>query len=233
MSKKKVAILQSNYIPWKGYFDIIAAVDEFIIYDDVQFTKNDWRNRNKIKTQNGLQWLSVPVGQSISRLICDVQINERSWQAKHWESIKHAYSRSPHFDDIGVELQHLYLCREYTNLSELNQTMIEFVCKKLGIKTKISKSSDYEFCAGQTDRLVSLCKQAGADQYISGPSAINYIDEKLFIKAGIKLIWFEYGGYPEYKQLWGGFEHSVSVIDLLFNMGSAAGKYMKNVNVAI
>jgi hypothetical protein len=224
---KKVAILQSNYIPWKGYFDIIAAVDEFIIYDDVQFTKNDWRNRNQIKTPQGTQWLTVPVGQDISRTIRDVEIKNNRWQVKHWASISHAYKRAPHFEEIASALQPLYLEREYSSLSELNRVLIEFVCRQLGIRTRISNSWDYEFVTGQTGRLVSLCNQVGASNYISGPSARSYLDETLFAKAGIKLEWFKYQGYPEYPQLWGDFEHAVSVIDLLFNTGSNAAKYMK------
>jgi len=208
---------------------MIAAVDEFIIYDDVQFTKNDWRNRNQIKTQVGVQWLSVPVGQDINRLIRDVEIKDSRWQVKHWASISHAYKRAPYFDEIASELQPLYLEREYLNLSVLNRTLIEFVCGQLGIRTKISNSWDYEFVAGQTDRLVSLCEQAGADEYISGPSARYYLDEELFVKAGIKVTWFEYADYQKYPQLWGDFEHAVSVIDLLFNTGSNAADYMKYV----
>ncbi len=226
---KKVAIVQSNYIPWKGYFDMIAAVDEFILYDDVQFTKNDWRNRNQIKTKNGIQWLSVPVGQNINRLLKDVEIIDRRWQDKHWASIYHAYKRAPYFDEIESVLRPLYLEREYSRLSELNRTLIEFVCAQLGLSTKISNSCDYELAIGQTGRLVSLCEQAGASQYISGPSARNYLDEGLFINAGIQVKWFEYGVYPEYSQLWGEFEHAVSVIDLLFNTGSTAANYMKHV----
>jgi len=225
---KRVAILQSNYIPWKGYFDIIASVDEFIIYDDVQFTKNDWRNRNKIKTQKGLQWLTVPVGQDINRLIKEVKINNSRWQTKHWASILHAYKRASYFDKIASALEPLYFNYEYSNLSHLNRTFIEFVCNQLGIKTKISNSWDYELVTGQTERLISICEQAGACEYISGPSARTYINQALFVKANIKLTWFEYSDYLKYSQLWGDFEHFVSVIDLLFNVGSDAEKYIKN-----
>lgn len=227
---RKVAILQSNYIPWKGYFDMIAAVDELILYDDVQFTKNDWRNRNRIKTQSGVQWLSVPVGQDINRLVRDVEIKDRRWQAKHWASIYHAYKRAPHFEEIASDLQGIYLDCDFNNLSVLNRTLIEFVCRKLGINTKISYSWDYKQVFGQTDRLVSLCKQVGADEYISGPSARDYLDESIFTKAGIKVTWFEYRSYPVYPQLWGNFEHAVSVIDLLFNTGPNAPQYMKHIS---
>ena len=226
---RKIAIVQSNYIPWKGYFDLIAAVDEFIIYDDVQFTKNDWRNRNKIKTQSGLKWISVPVGQDISRKIQDVEIKDRHWQTKHWSSIAHAYKRANYFDTIANDLEPLYLDREYSHLSVLNRTLIEFVCAKLCIQTKISNSSDYDLVVGKTDRLISLCEQVGADIYVSGPSGRNYLNEAAFLNAGILVKWFEYEGYPEYSQLWGNFEHNVSIIDLLFNHGLYASKYMKHV----
>jgi hypothetical protein len=227
---KKVAIVQSNYIPWKGYFDIIAAVDEFILYDDVQFTKNDWRNRNKIKTQNGVQWLSVPVGQDINRLIREVELKDARWQSKHWSTIRHNYKRAPHFDAVASKLEPLYLNQKYTHLSQLNRTLIEFVCEQLGIQTKIRNSWDYALVAGQTERLVNLCEQAGGVEYVSGPSARNYLDETAFVDRGIKVTWFDYAGYPEYPQLWGTFEHAVSILDLLFNCGDNAPRYMKFVS---
>ena len=226
-SVKKIAILQSNYIPWKGYFDMIASVDEFILYDDVQFTKNDWRNRNRIKTQTGLQWLSVPVGQDINRLIRDVQLPDSRWQGKHWATICHAYGRTKYFRSLAEKLEPLYLGCEHASLTELNRSLIEFVCAQLGIATKISYSWEYQFQAGQTERLVDLCIQAGAGEYISGPSAKSYLDTSLFSKKGIQVTWFDYSGYPEYPQLWGQFEHPVSVIDLLFNAGPESERYMK------
>lgn len=226
---KKIAILQSNYIPWKGYFDMIAAVDEFILYDDVQFTKNDWRNRNKIKTPRGVEWLSVPVGQNIKRQIREVQLSDNRWQNRHWATLCQNYKQAASFDSIAAMLEPLYLARDYSNLSELNRTLIEFVCGQLGIDTKISNSWDYDSAIGQTERLVSLCDQAGGTEYISGPSARNYLSEKLFLSRGIKLTWFEYNGYPEYPQLWGEYEPVVSIVDLLFNTGSNARKYMKYV----
>lgn len=225
-----MAILQSNYIPWKGYFDMIAAVDEFVLYDDVQFTKNDWRNRNKIKTPNGVQWLSIPVGQNIRRTIREVELKDKSWQAKHWAAISHSYKRAAYFEEVASKLKPLYLQREYTHLSELNRIFIGFICGELGIKTKISNSWDYSLIGGKTERLVNLCEQVGATEYISGPSARNYIDESIFSGKGIKLTWFNYDGYPEYPQLWGQFEHAVSIIDLLFNCGDNAPSYMKYVH---
>lgn len=208
---------------------MIAAVDEFILYDDVQFTKNDWRNRNKIKTQNGVQWLSVPVGQDINRIIREVELKDKRWQAKHWATLCHSYKRAPHFEKVASKLEPFYLRREYTHLSQLNRTLIEFVCEQLGIKTRISSSWDYALADGQTERLVNLCEQAGAIEYISGPSARNYLDGAMFADRGIKLTWFDYADYPEYPQLWGEFEPAVSILDLLFNCGDNAPRYMKHV----
>jgi hypothetical protein len=224
---KKVAILQSNYIPWKGYFDMIAAVDEFILYDDMQFTKNDWRNRNKIKTPNGLEWLSIPVGQNISRRIRDVEIASPAWQEKHWRTLAANYSRAPHFQEICGLLEPVYREYEHTHLSQVNRLLIETICGYLGINTIIKNSWDYVLGVGKTERLVDLCVQSDATEYISGPSAKNYIQSELFSKEGIRLTWFDYDGYPEYPQLWEGFQHGVSVLDLLFNCGTSSPHYMK------
>lgn len=227
---KKVAILQSNYIPWKGYFDMIAAVDEFIIYDDMQFTKNDWRNRNQIKTPQGVQWISVPVKLSgkFGQLIKNTEIDGGLWRVKHLRSILLNYKKSKFYNEISGQLEVLYAA-DYKNMSELNRSFINFVCSYLGIRTKISNSWDYSLCDGKTERLVDLCKQAGATEYISGPAAREYIEPNYFSDAGIKLTWFEYSGYPEYPQLWGKFVHGVSILDLLFNCGKDSKNYMKYV----
>jgi hypothetical protein len=226
---KRIAILQSNYIPWKGYFDLISSVDEFVLYDDMQFTKNDWRNRNKIKTPNGVEWLSVPVGQDIRRRIRDVVILDGHWQRKHWRSLEANYRRARYFDEISSWLSPLYLDMKFSSLSELNMVFIKSVTDYLGIKTKISNSWDYQITEGKTERLVSLCQQAGASEYISGPAAKDYIQARLFEESLIKLTWFNYDNYPEYPQLWGKFVHHVSIIDLLFNCGIEAPNYMRHV----
>lgn len=223
---KKIAILQSNYIPWKGYFDLIAVADEFILYDDMQYTKNDWRNRNKIKTPKGVEWISIPVGQNINRRIRDVKLPASNWQTKHWKSIMQNYRNAPYFEEISAIFKPLYLQRHYTHLSEINRTFIETVCEYLDITTKISNSWDYRLIDGKTERLADLCRQAGGTEYISGPAAKAYIDENIFADAGITLTWFNYSGYHEYPQLWGDFVHSVSVLDLLFNTGPNAPWYV-------
>ena len=224
---KKVAILQSNYIPWKGYFDLIASVDEFIIYDDVQFTKNDWRNRNLIKTPNGCQWLTIPVGSNIKRNIKDVPLPNGNWKIKHLLTLEFNYAKSKFFNEIYSLIKSIYLCKNYSSLSEFNTTIIKTICEYLDINTKISFSWDFDLIEGKNDRLVSLCKQAEASVYLSGPSAKIYLDESKFKDENIELSWFNYDGYDVHPQLWGGFEHKVSILDLLFNCGKSTRNYMK------
>ena len=228
---KKVAILQSNYIPWKGYFDIIGMVDEFIFYDEMQYTKNDWRNRNIIKTEQGLKWLTIPVKNS-NRLsneqkISDTLIFDKRWNRKHWETIKNAYRKSPFFNNYKDVFEDLYLGKEEDRLVDVNYKFIYAICNLLGIKTKISFDKDYGLIDGKTERLINLVQKANGTEYLSGPAAKDYIQESLFKEAGIKLSWMDYSNYPEYSQLYPPFEHGVSILDLLFNCGDEAKKYMK------
>lgn len=227
---KRVAIVQSNYIPWKGYFDLISAVDEMIIYDDMQYTRRDWRNRNKIKTPQGLQWLTVPViskGKYIQS-IRSTEINGSNWALSHWKALELNYRRAPFFPEISEWIKPLYINKVHTNISDLNRLFITEICKYLNIHTLITCSWDYDLVDGRTERLANLCAQAGGNVYISGPAARNYIDEKIFMDLGISLSWFEYDGYPAYQQLWGEFSHAVSILDLLFNCGKDAPLYMKH-----
>jgi hypothetical protein len=228
---KKIAICQSNYIPWKGYFDMIAAVDEFILFDEMQYTRRDWRNRNQIKTPQGVQWLTVPVkvkGKYYQK-IRDTEIDGADWAADHWKALVQNYRRAKCFDEIAAWLEPLYLEVQYSHLSPLNRHFIEAVCIYLGVATKISNSLEYAMVDGRTERLAGLCAQAGANEYISGPAARDYIEEAVFAERGIKLTWFDYTGYPEYQQLWGEFTHGVTILDLLFNCGKDACRYMRYV----
>lgn len=228
---KKVAIVQSNYIPWKGYFDLIAAVDEFILFDDMQYTRRDWRNRNQIKTPQGVQWLTVPVlvkGKYYQK-IRDTEIDGSEWAAAHWKSLAQNYRRSSHFEEVAAWLEPLYLAEAYSHISHLNRKFIEAICYYLGIPTDISISWDYQLVEGKTERLANLCVQAGGTEYISGPAAKGYVDEKVFSDLGVKLTWFDYAGYPAYPQLWGEFIHGVSILDLLFNCGKDSPRYMRYV----
>lgn len=230
---KKVAILQSNYIPWKGYFDLIGSVDEFILYDDMQYTRRDWRNRNQIKTPQGVQWLTVPVRVKgkYDQKIRDTEIDGSDWAAAHWKALAQNYARAPHFAEIAAWLEPLYLAASYTHLSELNRRFIEAVCTYLRIDTVISDSRDYTLVEGKTERLADLCAQAGGTEYVSGPSARDYVDESVFERSGIQLTWFDYAGYPEYPQLWGEFAHGVTMLDLLFNCGKDAGRFMRHAGI--
>ena len=207
----RVAILQSNYLPWKGYFDIIHSADLFIFYDDIQFTKNDWRNRNKIKAQTGPAWLTIPVGGDLSRLINQVTFRDQRWAKKHWKNIQQYYSRAPFFKLYQDFLEDVYLNRPWSRLSELNQYLIRHIAHDfLEIKTEFRDSTEFETQGKKQDRLMDLLKQAGANSYISGPSAKNYIDEKKFEKAGIELSYITYDGYPEYPQFFPPFSHQVA-----------------------
>jgi hypothetical protein len=227
--KKKVAILQSNYLPWKGYFDIIRRVDVFVFYDDVQYTKNDWRNRNKIQTQQGPQWITIPCGQSESRLICEVELNNSRWQKKHWSSIKQNYQKAPFFERYRPFFEYVFCEVEWRNLSELNQFVIKKISRDFLDLTDVvfEDSRKYHLQTQKGDRVLELLQKVEATDYLSGPAAKSYLDERMLATANIELEWMDYAGYPEYPQLFQPFEHGVSVIDLLFNVGDEAINYMK------
>lgn len=228
---KKIAILQSNYIPWKGYFDIIHMVDEFILYDDMQYTKRDWRNRNKIMTKDGLKWLSIPVSVKgkYHQKINETKVLGHEWADRHWRSIQNSYAKAGYFGMYAGRIQGIFeKCRTEAFLSRINYLFIKEICDILGIKTTITWSSDYQLADGKTERLVALVKDAGGDCYLSGPAARDYIEDGLFREAGISLEWMDYAGYPEYTQLFGPFEHGVSILDLIFNEGPHARDFMKS-----
>ena len=227
---KRVAILQSCYLPWKGYFDIISRVDEFILYDDVQYTSRDWRNRNQVKSPTGLIWITVPVRveRAHEQLIKDVQVIDHAWRRKHWKTLVHCYSRAPHFREYAERIEHLLVEGEETYLSRINHHLLTELCGLLGISTRLTWSMDYGAAGSKTERLVSLCRQAGATTYLSGPSAQAYIDVAQFTAAGIALEYMDYEGYPEYEQLYPPFEHHVSIVDLLFHTANDAPRFMKS-----
>lgn len=227
---KKVAIVQSNYIPWKGYFDLIAAVDEFILYDDMQYTRRDWRNRNQIRTPQGVQWLTVPVKVKgkYTQKIRETEIDGKEWAEAHWKALSQNYRRAPHFAEVAAWVEPLYLGTEHEMLSDLNRRFTQAICGYLGIGTRITDSAQYTLADGKSERLAELCRQAGGSVYISGPAARDYIEPEVFAQRGLGLEWFDYSGYPAYPQLWDGeFTHGVSVLDLLFNCGRQAPRYMK------
>lgn len=226
---KTVAILQSNYIPWKGYFDLINSCDIFVLYDDMQYTKNDWRNRNKVQTKQGLIWLTIPVRQeALSQRINETKISDTRWNRKHWKTITHNYTKAKYFKDYKDLFEDLYLSMQKELLSEVNYRFIVAINKIMSIDTVIKKSSEFNLVQGKSERLLDICKTLGADAYLSGPAAMDYLDVQLFQQEGISVEWMNYDNYPVYEQLHQPFEHGVSILDLIFNEGSESKKYMKS-----
>lgn len=202
-------------------------VDEFILYDDVQYTRSDWRNRNKIKTEKGLHWLTIPIGKHYNK-INETTITKPDWGKSHWSTLKQAYGKAAHFKESKGPFEQFYLTTTEEHLSIVNYELIKIVNEVLGIKTKISWSSDYKLIDGKTERLVDLVQQAGGSEYISGPAAQSYLQEDLFEAANIKVTWMDYSGYREYTQLFPPFEHGVTVLDLIFNEGNNAVNFLKS-----
>lgn len=231
MSNKKIAILQSNYIPWKGVFDMINKVDVFVFHEDVQFTKQDWRTRNKIKTVNGSVWLTIPVKKvSVDAKIFEVQIfndvGNKVFYKKHYNAILEHYSKAPFFKQNKFLLEKIYLEKKWENLSEFNIYTTKLISDFLGIKTEFINSKDLNLGGKKTDKLISICQKLGADHYLSGPSAKNYIEQNKFDAAGIELEYMRYDGYKQYQQLHGDFDDYVSVLDVILNCGDRAAEYI-------
>jgi hypothetical protein len=225
---KKVAIIQSAYLPWKGYFDIIHDADLFVFYDDILASNtNDWRNRNRIKTNSGITWITIPVGRRGNRLICDIRLDDRSWQKRHWDTIHCFYSKAPYYKFYRDFLKNFYLDKTWKSLSEMNQYLTRHISREyLGITTEFVDSREFNASSKKLDRLIEILKKTGADVYISGPAAGDYIDEKIFDDARIQLVYKNYTGYPEYPQFYPPFTDHVSIIDLLFHVGPDAPKYI-------
>jgi WbqC-like protein family len=223
----RVVVVQSNYLPWKGYFDLISEADIFVFYDDLQFTKNDWRNRNRIKTSKGTEWLTVPVGQSLDRLVSQVKLESSRWQAKHFRTLEQNYRRAPHFERYRPFLEDVYLATTWKTLSELNHHLIRVVATEfLGLRPHFLDSREFQLEGVKLARLLDLLKQVGAGHYISGPNAKAYIDPRAFEEANIGLEFIDYSGYPEYPQFHPPFDHAVSILDTLFHLGPSASSYV-------
>ena len=222
----RVGVIQSNYIPWRGYFDFISQVDLFVFHDDLQYTKGDWRNRNRIKTPRGAEWLSVPVKyRKTSQLICDTEIDySSSWQREHVNKFKANYSEAPHCALATGLLEDAFAFKDRT-ISELNIRLIQSICGFLGIATRMRRSSEYSLSGSKTERLIRLLRKAGASNYLSGPSAKAYLDETQFARNGIRLEYKSYD-YIDYPQLWGAFDGMVTVLDLIANTGHEAPKWI-------
>jgi hypothetical protein len=225
---RRVAIVQSNYIPWRGYFDLMNHVDAFVLLDDVQYTRRDWRNRNRIKVPDGLRWLSIPVQTkgSFDQRIDQTRIADAGWRRSHWSAIQQAYRRAPHFDEIAAVLTPLYEGLDAELLSEVNFAFLECVRAQLGIDTPMSYSSQYATAGERNRRLLDICHATAANVYVSGPLAREYLDVALFAREGVAVQWFDYSGYRPYAQQHGAFEPSVSIVDLLFCQGSASRDFL-------
>lgn len=219
--RKKCAILQSNYIPWKGVFDMINQVDTFVFLEDVDFTIRDWRTRNRIKTANGAMWLSVPVKKPPrGTKIYEIETcQDTNWQLKHYKTIYNTYKKAPYFTNYHGIIEEIYLSQKWSNLSEFNIYVTKLLTKALNINTTFLNSKELKTNGHKDDKLIEICKKVGANFYLSGPTAKNYISHEKFLHAGIELAYMDYDHYPEYKQLYGKFDHYVSVLDVLFSCG--------------
>ena len=223
----QVAIIQSCYIPWKGYFDIMNDVDIFIFLDDTQYTTRDWRNRNRIKMRNGeSRWMSLPVLGGRNQLICEARLdNSQSWRKTHLATLRHSYGKTPYFELYFPTLEKIF---EEPNLylSEFNHKLTSQISEWLGIQTKLINAVDLNVAGHKDDKLIGLVQAVGGMGYLSGPSAKDYIVPEKFVAANISLRFHEYSGYPEYPQISDPFDHYVSVLDLLFMVGPEAKEYI-------
>ena len=223
-------ILQPSYIPWRGYFHQIQRADCFVFLDDVQYDSRGWRNRNRIKTPQGCQWLTVPVHsrgcQDLGTPICEIRIcQDTPWPAKHWRSLEHSYRRAPFFEHYAPRLRPFYE-RHWDLLCDLTIELTVGLARELGIRhTRFLRSSELNVTGVKTDRLLETLTKVGATHYITGPSAKAYLDEEKFWQEGITLEYMNYD-YPAYPQLYPPFEGQVSVLDLLFMTGTGAGRFI-------
>lgn len=222
---KKIAILQPNYIPWKGMFDLASRVDVFVFYDDVQYTTKDWRNRNTVKSPSGPVWLTVPVLSKGRRgqLVCDALIDiDSSWQEKHFKTLVSCYSKAPFFRQHVGLIEDILMSRRWDRIADLDIYATKLLAKALQIEVEWVRASDLAQGGSKTgEKVLNICDQLGCDYFLNGPSSRAFMDEGLFIQRGVTLDFMEYS-YPEYPQLFGPFIHQVSVLDVLFNCGPDA-----------
>jgi hypothetical protein len=224
-----LGMIQSNYIPWRGYFDFIKSSDVFVIYDDVQYTAKDWRNRNIVKTATGPTWVTVPVAHSLSSpktILESCILYDRDWARKHVGTVTSAYARAPFFKRYAQGYFDL-LHSKFETISQLNVALIRWAMDILEIKTPILFSTDFNPTGVRTDRILDIVAKIGAKQYLVGPSAQSYIEVDKFKAAGIDLEFKTYS-YPEYPQLHGKFDPRISIIDLIFNCGPTSANYIKS-----
>lgn len=224
-AQKRLAAIQSSYVPWRGYFAVIDRVDLFVLYDDVQYTKNDWRNRNQVKTPHGTLWMTIPVRTTgrFGQRIDEVEIVDGHWAEKHWKTLRANYSRAACFAEVEPHVQRWYeLAAEERRLSRVNELFLRRICDLVGIATPFRRSTEFDLPADRNERLIALCEQAGCDEYVSGPAARTYLDQGRFAEHGLAVQWMDYQGLRDYPQLHSPeFVHHVSILDPLFNVGPA------------
>jgi len=217
-----VAIHQPQFLPWLGYFDKMRRADVFCYLDNVQYKKNEWQNRNRIKTACGMQWLTVPVRYRFPQKINQVAINNAvNWRRKHLQALITNYRRAPYFDEYIDFFSAIYLT-QWESLAELNLAFIEGFRKLLGFEDlTVLVASDLDLSDDPTLRLIDICRSAGADTYLSGRDGANYMDLEKFRRSGIQVVFQEFV-HPSYPQQFGCFQPHLSVVDLLFNCGSGS-----------
>jgi hypothetical protein len=226
---KRVAIIQSCYVPWKGFFDLIGRCDEYVVLDGVQFAKRHWHNRNRIKGPDGTHWLTIPVATKgrFTQTIDAVEIVE-PWAERHWRSLAAAYGRAAHFATMGRRIHAWYeAVADERSLTAVNLHFLRAVLAELGLNVRVTRDRDYAPAGTKTQRLLDICQAAGATHYLSGPSARGYFDADLFVRAGVGVEWMTYGPYPVYAQGAGAFVHEVSILDLLFHLGADARSFIR------
>ncbi len=218
---KTVVVLQSNYLPWKGYFDLIHDADEFVFYDEVQYTKNDWRNRNQVYTKNGIQWLTIPIAkEAVKQKISEVEITDQRWQDIHYKTLVSAYGRAPFYCQLKPLIESVYLHHTWRRLVDVNRFWTQQISTRLGINTRFLDAQNYPLSGDRVSRLVHLLCQVGATRYLSGPSARDYLTAKehVFAEHGIELAYKNYEGYRPYRQNREPFVHGVSILDLIAHL---------------
>ena len=226
----RVGIIQSCYVPWRGFFDFIADVDLFVLFDDVQYpTGRSWRNRNRLKTGNGLRWVTVPVPSGAGRLPIDhvpIARSPKPWQNEHRATMERAFATARYRTE-ALAIWEESISFGDTHLSQLNERLIRRICAYLDINTPIVQARSFAARGTKTDRLIDLLKKIGANTYLSGPSASGYIDANEFLRAGIGLEFKAYN-YSTYPQQWGNFENDVSVLDLIANCGPESKQFVRS-----
>lgn len=222
-----VSIHQPNFLPWIGYFYKIVKSDIFVFLDNVQYTKNSFINRNKIKIPQGDIWLTVPISFKFGQLINEVKINNKTdWREKHLKTLEMNYKRTYFYEDVFKIIKETYYLKNWQNLSDFNISIIKTITSYLGLNKSIIKSSSLDVQGKSTKLLIQIVKKVGGNAYLSGFGGIKYQEEELFKKEGIKLVYYNFTS-PIYKQLWSKFIPNLSIIDLLFNYGK------KSINVIL